>query len=120
MRNIHKYEGEGFTTVAYERGSVHDESWVMVSVLVEAVDDRTRTVVVTVGGGGRGPFKLEEVSLRRPRGGEESVGEAGRFGTVLADLRGVVESLDPSVETEWESETERSISAKVAREVSGP
>lgn len=120
VRNIHRYGGDGFTQVAYEQGSVYDESWVMVSVLVERVDDRTSTVVVFVGGGGRGPFKLEEVSLRRIRRGEGSVGEAGRFGTVLADLRDVVESLDLEVVTEWESETEPSIGAKIAREVFEP
>jgi hypothetical protein len=119
VRNIHTYAGTdgGFTGIAYERGSAHDPSWVMVSILVEQVDDHTGNVVVFVGGGGRGPFKLEEVSMRRVLQGEESVGQAGRFGTVLEDVREVCESLELRVTTEWESETESSMATKIAHKL---
>jgi hypothetical protein len=117
VRNIHKYEGDGFTQLAYERGSAHEDSWLVVSVLVERVDDRTSDVVVLVGGGGEGPFKLEEVSMRRLLRGEGSVGEAGRFGTVLEDVKGACESLDLEIVTQWETDTETSTSAKVERKI---
>ena len=117
VRNIHRYEGTGFTQIAYERGSAYDESWLMVSVLVETVDDRTRTVVVLVGGGGEGPFKMEELSLRRLREGEGAVGQAGRFATVLEDIERVCAELEVTVETTWETETADSISAKLKREI---
>jgi len=117
VRNIHRYEGAGFTQIAYERGSTYDDSWLMVSVLVETVDDRTRTVVVFVGGGGEGPFKMEEITVRRLRQGEEAVGQAGRFATVLGDIEQVCAELAVTVETAWETETEDSISAKLTREI---
>jgi hypothetical protein len=109
--------GPGFTQIAYERGSTYDDSWLMVSVLVETVDDRTRTVVAFVGGGGEGPFKMEEFSIRRLQAGEEAVGQAGRFATVLRDIEQVCAELEVTVETTWEAETEDSISAKVKREI---
>jgi hypothetical protein len=117
VRNIHRFEGDGFTQVAYERGSAFEDSWLMVSVLVERSDDRTCTVVVFVGGGGEGPFKLEEVSMRRVLRGEESVGEAGRFETVLRDVKRVAESLDLAVATEWASEGDESLTATLERKI---
>jgi hypothetical protein len=106
VRNIHQYRGDGFTQLAYERGSSHSNSWLQVSILVETVDDRTATVVVFVGGGGEGPFKLEEITARRIVHGEQSVGQAGRFVTVLRDVKKVCESLDLDVETQYEKETD--------------
>ncbi|MGB9933667.1 hypothetical protein [Haloarcula amylolytica] len=117
VRNLHRYAGPGFTQIAYERGSTYDDSWLMVSVLVETVDDRTRTVVVFVGGGGEGPFKMEEITVRRLQQGEEAVGQAGRFATVLSDIEQVCAELEVTVETAWETETEDSISAKLKREI---
>ena len=118
-RNFHRYGGEGFTVVAYERAAAYEDSWLTVTLVAEAVDDRTCTVVVLVGGGGRGPFKLEEVSPRRILEGEEAVGEAGRFETVLEDVRDVVEELDLEIRTEWESETEASVAKTIERKVFG-
>ncbi|MDG5775433.1 hypothetical protein VB773_11170 [Haloarculaceae archaeon H-GB2-1] len=97
VRNLHKYEGDGFTQFSYERGSAYENSWLMVTVLVELVDDRRCTVAVFVGGGGEGPFKLEEFTLRRFRD-SETFGERGRFGTVLKDVEAVRESLGLQVE----------------------
>lgn len=117
VRNVHRYDGDGFTQVVYERGSSYENSWLVVSVVVERVDEQESTVVLFVGGGGEGPFKMEEVTLRRIRQGEESVGQAGRFATVLRDLEAVFESLELTVTTEWESETESSMTRKIAREI---
>jgi len=117
VRNIHKYQGDGFTQLTYERAAAHEDSWVMVSVLVEAVDTETRTVVAFVGGGGKGPFKLEEVSMRRVLRGEDAVGEAGRFGTVLKDIKRVIDDLELTVVTEWETDTEASMTAKIEQKI---
>jgi hypothetical protein len=117
VRNIHRYEGEGFVQVSYERAAVRDPSWLMVSVLVEQDDDDTCTVVVFVGGGGEGPFKLEELTVARLVRGEESFGEAGRFETVLRDVRDVVEELDLTVETEWKTDTDASLAETVERKI---
>jgi hypothetical protein len=117
VRNIHKYEGDGVTQLAYERGAAYEDSWLMVSILVERIDDRTARVSVLVGGGGRGPFKLEEISMRRLLRGEGSVGEAGRFGTVLEDVKRACESLDLEIITQWETDTESSMSAKIERKI---
>lgn len=117
VRNIHKFEGEGITQLAYERGSAYDDSWLMVSVLVEQLDDETCTVVVLVGGGGEGPFKLEEISMRRVFRGEDSFGQAGRFATVLEDVNQVAESLDLNVDTEWKTDTETSMTAKLEKKI---
>ncbi|WP_276273218.1 hypothetical protein [Haloarcula litorea] len=117
VRNIHRYRGDGFTHVAYERGSAHENSWVVVSLLVEPVDEETATVVVQVGGGGEGPFKLEEISPRRLLEGEEAVGQAGRFATVLEDVESVCSDLELSVETEWESETEQDVARTLQRKI---
>lgn len=106
VRNIHRYAGDGFTHVTYERGSAHSDAWVMVSVLFEQVDTGTGTVVVLVGGGGEGPFKVEELSMTRLLEGNDAVGQAGRFATVLRDVRDVCTDLDLMVETEWEGERE--------------
>ncbi len=116
-RNLHRYDGEEFTQFTYERGAAFENSWLMVSILVEVVDERTRTVVVFVGGGGEGPFKLEEVSVRRITHGEGAVGEAGRFETVLRDVRQVADALDLTVTTEWESEPDESLSATIERKI---
>lgn len=116
-RNVHRYDGDGFTQYTYERAAAYENSWLMVSVLVERVDDETATVVVFVGGGGEGPFKLEEISSRRIFKGEEAVGETGRFETVLRDVRGACESLDLDVETEWESDTEQRLGVTVAKKI---
>ena len=117
VRNVHRFDGDGHTQVAWERGAAFEDSWLMVSVLVERGDDRTCTVVVFVGGGGEGPFKLEEVSMRRLLQGEESVGEAGRFATVLRDVKRVADSLDLTVTNEWASETDRSLTATLERKI---
>lgn len=117
VRDLHRYEGSKFTQIAYERGSSYDDSWVVVSVLVETVSDRTRTVVVFVGGGGEGPFKIEELSVRRLLEGEEAVGQTGRFATVLRDIKQVCAEIAVTVETAWETETADSISAKLKREI---
>lgn len=117
VRNIHRYETDGVTQIVYERAAAYEDSWLMVSLLVETVDERTCTVVIFVGGGGEGPFKLEEVSLRRVLQGEEAVGEAGRFGTVLRDVKQVVESLELEVLTEWETDTESRLTAKLAQKI---
>jgi hypothetical protein len=117
VRNIHRFEGDGVTQIAYERGSAFEDSWLMVSVLVEQEDDRTCTAVVFVGGGGEGPFKLEEVSMRRVLRGEKAVGEARRFETVLRDVKQVAESLDLAVATEWESGGDESLTATLERKI---
>lgn len=117
VRNIHTFEGEGITQLAYERGSAHESSWLMVSVLVEQVDPRTCTVVVLVGGGGEGPFKLEEITMRRIVRGEDTVGQAGRFATVLRDVNEVAESLDLDVDTGWKTDAEASSTAKLERKI---
>jgi hypothetical protein len=117
VRNIHRYEGDGFTKVAYERAAAYENSWLVVSVLVETVDDRTADIVVLVGGGGEGPFKLEEINMRRLVRGEESFGQAGRLVTVLEDVRDVCEELSLSVETRWESETEQSTIRRIEHKI---
>lgn len=117
VRNIHKYQGDGFTQVTYERAAAYEDSWVMVSVLVEAVDAETRNVVAFVGGGGEGPFKLEEISMRRVLRGEDAVGEAGRFGTVLKDIKRVIDDLELTVVTEWETDTEASITKTIEQKI---
>lgn len=117
VRNIHRFESDGVTQIAYERGAAFEDSWLMVSILFEQTDDRTCTVVVLVGGGGEGPFKLEEVSVRRVLEGEESVGEAGRFATVLRDVKRVADSLELAVVTKWTSETEQSLTAALERKI---
>jgi hypothetical protein len=66
VRNVHRYKSDGFAQITYEQGSASDDSWPMVSLLVETVDDRTRTVVFV---GGEEAFKLEEI----PSGGYERV-----------------------------------------------
>lgn len=119
VRNVHRFEGEGFTYLTYERGSAHEDDWLVVSLLVEAVDDRTRTVAVFVGGGGEGAFKWEEVSLKRITDGPESVGEAGRFFGVVEEVERVAESLDLTVEADWITDEDRSIGAKVRNELFG-
>ncbi|WP_324759384.1 hypothetical protein [Haloarcula montana] len=116
-RNIHRYRGDGFTQITYERAAAYESSWVVISLLVEEVDDEMATVVVFVGGGGEGPFKLEELSPRRLLRGEESVGQAGRFATVLEDVAAVCSELSVSVETEWESETEQSVARTIQRKI---
>lgn len=118
VRNIHRYAGDGFTCVTYERASAHADAWVMVSVLFEQVDAETGTVVVLVGGGGEGPFKLEELSMTRLLEGNDAVGQAGRFATVLRDVRGVCTDLDLTVEAEWEGDREpTTVAEKVAGHV---
>lgn len=116
-RNVHKYEGDGITQLTYERGAAHEPSWLMVSFLVEQLDDRTATVAVFVGGGGRGPFKLEEVTTRRVLRGEDSVGESGRFGTVLADLEDACTALDLTVTTRWDSGEDLTLTQELEQKV---
>lgn len=117
VRNIHRYAGDVFTHVSYERAAASENSWLMVSLLVERVDDRTVTVVLKVGGGGEGPFKLEELKLRRLLRDEADYGEAGRFRDVLADIDAVCTDLDLSVDVTWdsspESDTLRALEEKV-------
>jgi len=117
VRNIHRHRGDGFTHITYERGAAHEKSWVVVSLLVDVADGETATVTVQVGGGGEGPFKFEEISPRRILRGEEAVGQAGRFATVLEDVESVCSALDLSVETEWESETDQSAAAALQRKI---
>jgi len=50
VRNVHRYRGDGFTHVVYERGAARSDDWV--TVLYDRVDDQTGTVVVFVGGEG--------------------------------------------------------------------
>lgn len=109
VRNIHKYGGDGFTQIAYERASNWEEAWLMVSVLVEVEDDSTCTLAIFVGGGGEGAFKMEELPIRRILRGEAETGEAGRFVDVLEDVKRVVDSLELEVDTEWKTETERNM-----------
>jgi hypothetical protein len=116
VRNVHTFGGDGFRLIAYERGSSHDSSWLQVSVLVEEGEE-TCTVVVLVGGGGRGPFKFEEVNLRRLTDGEGAVGEAGRFASVLRDVKRVGESLGLTVDTEWESDAGDDLLATLERKI---
>jgi len=103
VRNIHRYGGEGFTHVTYERAAAYESSWLLVSVLVEREDDRTATVVVTVGGGGEGPFKLEEITARRFIKDEERHAESGRFLDVLEDIADRCAELDVDVDVTWDS-----------------
>lgn len=117
VRNIHRYQGAGFTHITYERAAAHESSWLVVSLLVEQQDKDRCTVVVSVGGGGEGPFKLEELSPRRLLKGEESVGQAGRFGTVLEDVARVCSELSLTVETEWESETDATAALAIQRKI---
>jgi hypothetical protein len=105
-RSLHRYDGGGFTQFVYERGSAHQNDWVMLSVLAETVDAETCAVVVFVGGGGEGPFKLEDLNVTRLLRGRDAVGEAGRVATVLRDVERVAESLGLEVTTEWASERE--------------
>lgn len=117
VRNIHRYEGEGFTLVSYERAGAYENSWLLISVLVEQKDDRTATVVCKIGGGGEGPFKLEERTARRYLRDEEGFGESGRFFDVLDDVGDVCASLDLSVDVTWntspESDTFKAIEEKI-------
>jgi len=119
VRNVHKLEGEGFAYLTYERGSAHEDDWLVVSLLVETVDDRTRTVTVFVGGGGEGAFKWEELTMKRIIQGPESVGEAGRFLKIVEWVERVAESLDLAVDADWLTEKDRSIEAKVRNELFG-
>lgn len=107
VRNIHRYGRNGLTQIAYERASKWEDAWLMVSVLVDVEDDRTCTVALFVGGGGKGAFKMEEMPMRRILGGEDATGEAGRFVEVLEDVEEVVDSLALEVDLEWKTETER-------------
>jgi len=117
VRNIHRYRGDGFTQITYERGAAHEDSWLVVSVLADQVDAETCRLAIFVGGGGEGPFKLEALSARRLLSGEESVGQAGRFATVLEDIEAVCSELSLSVETEWESETEQDVATTLQRKI---
>lgn len=89
----------------------------LVSLLIESVDAETINLVVTVGGGGEGPFKFEEVSVRRLLSDEESFGESGRFLGVLEQVRDVCESLGLSVDTTWQSEIESDTTTAVERKL---
>lgn len=117
VRNIHRCRGDGFTQIAYERAAAYEDSWLMVSLLVEESDDNRSTVTVLVGGGGEGPFKFEAVTVRRILQGEQSVGQAGRFVTVLEEINQVCESLDLTVETEWESDVEESTARAIQQKI---
>ncbi|MBX0325078.1 hypothetical protein EGH21_18780 [Halomicroarcula sp. F13] len=117
VRNIHRYEGTDVTQIAYERASAHLDSWLLVSLLLEPVDEETATLVVMLGGGGEGPFKLDEVTLKRVLEGEEAVGATGRLATVLKDVRAVCELLDLDVETEWESDADAGLAEKFVAEI---
>lgn len=117
VRNIHTFEADDVTQVVWEQGSSYSQAWLMVSILVELEEEDTARVVVFVGGGGQGPFKLEEVSLRRLLKGEGSVGESGRFATVLRDVDRVCESLDLEVETQWETEGDLTMTEKLERKI---
>lgn len=117
-RNFHRYDGDGFTKVAYERGAAAQDSWLMVSVLVERVAADTSTVAVFVGGGGEGPFKLEDLNMTRLLRGRDAVGAAGRITTVLQDVEEVAESLDLAVETTWTGDRDsESPLARLAHEI---
>lgn len=113
VRNIHTYESGPVTQVVYERAAVRDPSWLMVSLLVEELDEESCRLALFVGGGGEGPFKLEEMSVPRLIRGEEDFGESGRFGTVIEDVREVAGSLGLDVEPEWPTVEEKEISEKM-------
>lgn len=117
VRNIHRYGGDGFTHVSYERAAAHENSWLLVSVLIEQVDARTVTVVLNVGGGGEGPFKLEELKARRLLRDEESFGESGRFLDVLEDVSDVCAALDLDVDVTWDSSPESNTLRALERKI---
>lgn len=106
VRNIHRYEGDGFIYLTYERGAATESSWVVVSLLAEQVDNPTATVVLLVGGGGD-PFKVEEMSMIKIVQGEDAVGQAGRFRAVLEDINRLCDSLELTVETDWRPDSNR-------------
>lgn len=116
-RNVHRYRGDGVTHVTYERAASRTNDWLLVSLLIESVDAESINLVVTVGGGGEGPFKFEEVSVRRLLSDEESFGESGRFLGVLEQVRDVCESLGLSVDTTWQSEIESDTTTAVERKL---
>ena len=118
-RNVHRYEGEGVTQVAFEVPSAYQPSWLMVSVLVERVGETRSTVVVLLGGAGEGLFKLEELSPRRLLRGEDSVGEPMRLTKVLRRMNDVAEELDLVVETQWHGESESSTIRTVSEKIFG-
>lgn len=116
-RNVHRYRGDGVTHVTYERAASRTNDWLLVSMLIEPVDPETCNLVVTVGGGGEGPFKFEEVSVRQLVSDEESFGESGRFLSVLEQVRDVCESLGLAVDTTWQSEIESDTMTVVERKL---
>jgi len=118
-RNIHRYEGEGVTQLSFEIPSAYQPSWLMVSILVERVDETTSTVVVFLGGAGEGLFKLERFSARRLLGGEDSVGEPMRLTKVLREMDDVADTLDLAVETQWQGESESSTVRTVSEKIFG-
>jgi hypothetical protein len=103
-RNVHRYRGDGFTHLLYEHAAAHSEGWLAVSLLFDDHGDDSATLAVLVGGGGSGPFKLEEFSMTRLLAGDEAVGAAGRFATVLRDVERTCDDLDLTVETGWTAE----------------
>lgn len=120
VRNIHRYDGDGVTQVAYEQAAPHLNSWLLLSLLIETVDSETVTVVVFVGGSGEGPFKWEDSMLKSVIKGTDTVGEAGRLASVLRDVRDVADSLDLTVQKEWDSDGDGEPVARLLSEIFEP
>lgn len=118
VRDIHTFEGDGFTSLTYERAAIRVDSWVTVSVLVERVSQQESTVAIFGGGGENRPFKLEEVTVTRILRGEHSYGESGRFGSVVRDIRDVCESLEVTIDGEFRSGPEPNVSETVSEKLS--
>lgn len=105
-RNIHRYEGDGFTQIAYERAAPNVDDWVMVSIVVDVQDQHTLSVTVMIGGSGEGPFKIEETALAKLMEDDEFIGQAGRFNAVLRKIRRVCDGLELDVSVAWEGDRE--------------
>lgn len=99
VENVTRYRGEGFTLLAFEQSAAYKDDWVMVSVLIEQVDERTATAAVLVGGGREGPYRILDVEQRLTRRevGEEGYGEAGRLGSVVENIETVCATLGVDV-----------------------
>lgn len=99
VENVHRYRGEAFTLLAFEQTAAYKDDWVMVSVVVDRIDDRTAEIVVFVGGGRDGPFQIPDLEQRLTRRevGEDAYGESGRLGSVVETIEQVCAELDVEV-----------------------
>lgn len=100
VSNVQRYRGDGFTLLAWEQASAYRDHWVMVSLLVHQIDDRTATTVVFVGGGREGPFRILDLEQRITRRtvGEDEYGESGRLGSVVDSIEEACAELGVEVE----------------------